>query len=101
MSNFGWFSGGVASWFTSWGMNALIFSWLVVGVLEAEPRWVGLAQSSTMLPSLALLLLGGATADRFDPRRLLITLHAVGTIPVLLLAGVVSSGSLSLALLLG
>ncbi len=101
MSTYRWFTAGVASWFTAWGMNALVFSWLVVGVLEAEPRWVGIAQTSTLLPSLFLLLFGGAVADRLDPRRLLIGLHLAAALPILALAGVVQVGALTLPLLLG
>ncbi len=100
MSTYGWFNGGVFSWFAAWGMNALIFSWLAVGVLKAEPFWVGVAQSSTMLPSLLLLLLGGAVADRFDPRRLLIGLHLLAVVPIVGLAIIVESDFLTLALLL-
>jgi MFS family permease len=53
-----------------------------------------------MLPSLALLLLGGATADRHDPRRLLILLHAVAALPPTALAVALATGRLSLAGLL-
>jgi MFS family permease len=101
VSTYHWFTAGVASWFTAWGMNALIFSWLVVGVLQAEAQWVGVAQSSIMLPSLFLLLFGGAVADRFDPRRLLVGLHLCAALPVLGLAALVGMGALSLALVLG
>jgi MFS family permease len=61
--------------------------------------YVGLAQTSTTLPALLLVLFGGALADRFDPRRLLVGLHAVAAVPVLLLAAAVASGGLSLFLL--
>ncbi|MCP5058954.1 MAG: MFS transporter [bacterium] len=101
MSSYGWFTAGVASWFTAWGMNGLVFSWLVVGVLDTEARWVGLAQSSTMFPALGLLLFGSTVADRFDPRRLLIGLHLAATLPILALAVVIGSGALSLTLLIG
>jgi len=101
VSSYGWFTAGATSWFTAWGMNGLVFSWLVVNVLETEARWVGLAQSSTMLPALGLLLFGGAVADRFDPRRLLIGLHLAATLPMLALAVAIEAGALSLTLLIG
>ncbi len=100
MSPLAWFNSSVAAWFTAWGMNALVFSWLVVGVLDAEPRWVGFAQSSTMLPSLLFLLFGGAVADRLDPRRWLVLLHVVCCLPILALAGIVHAGALAMPLLL-
>ncbi|MAE95111.1 MAG: hypothetical protein CL910_10660 [Deltaproteobacteria bacterium] len=100
MSTRAWFTGGVASWFTAWGMNALVFSWLVVGVLEAEARYVGIAQTSTMLPSLVLLLWGGALADRLDPRRVLVALHLLATLPILALSSLIAGGGLTLGILL-
>lgn len=100
MSPLAWFNGSVAAWFTAWGMNALVFAWLVVGVLDAEPRWVGFAQSSTMLPSLLFLLFGGAVADRLDPRRWLVLLHVVCCLPILGLAGMIHQGALAMPLLL-
>ena len=84
----------------SWGMNAVVFAWLVVEILEAPPRWVGIAQSSTMLPALALLLVGGAAADRLDPRRTMATLHLAAAVPMLGLAALVGLDAISLPLLL-
>jgi MFS family permease len=84
----------------SWGMNAVIFAWLVVEVLEAPPRWVGIAQSSTMLPALALLLVGGAAADRLDPRRTIVVLHLAAALPILGLATIAGSDTISIPLLL-
>ena len=96
---FAWFAAGVASWFGAWGMQVVLFSWLLVGELRASAEWVGIAQTSTMLPALVLLLVGGLVADRFDPRRLLIGLHVVAGVPVLVLALVVATGQLSLLIL--
>jgi MFS family permease len=70
-----WYVGGVGTWFAAMGMQSVLFSWLVVGELRAEPRWVGIAQSASMVPSFLLILLGGAIADRVDRRRLLVWLH--------------------------
>jgi MFS family permease len=81
-------------------MQSVIFSWLVVWDLQVSAEWVGVAQTTAMLPSLALLLLGGATADRHDPRRLLILLHALAALPPTLLAAAVATGRLSLGGLL-
>jgi MFS family permease len=95
-----WFIAGVASWFAAWGMQMVMFSWLVVGELGAEPQWVGVAQTSTMLPSLLLLLVGGVVADRFDARRLLVGLHLVAGVPVLLLAWATHEHRLTLPVLI-
>ncbi|MBW2698922.1 MAG: MFS transporter, partial [Deltaproteobacteria bacterium] len=77
---------GTGSWFGAWGMQQVLFSWIVVGELRASSEWVGIAQTSTMLPATLLLLAGGALADRVDPRRLLIAMNALAVVPVLLLS---------------
>jgi MFS family permease len=81
-------------------MQGVLFSWLVVGELQAEARWVGVAQSASMIPNLLLILLGGAVADRVDRRRLLIRLHAVAALLSASLLLVVWSGALSLSFLI-
>ena len=93
---YGGLVGSVASWFGAWGLQQVMFSWLVVGVLAAPAESVGIAQTSTMLPAIALLLVGGAVADRLDPRRLLIGLHLVAAVPMVLLALAVARGVLTL-----
>jgi len=99
-ASYGWFIAGVSSWFTAVGMQSVLFSWLVVGELHAEAKWVGIAQSAMMLPSLLLILLGGAVADRHDRRSLLIILHLIATLFSASLVTVVVSGKLSLPVLL-
>ena len=95
-----WFAAGVGSWFGAWGMQQVLFSWLVVGELHAEPSAVGVAQTATMLPALMLLLVGGAAAERADTRRLLVGLHALAALPVLILSATLAAGRLSFAGLL-
>ena len=91
-----WFTAETGSWFGAFGMQGVLFSWILVGELDAESQWVGTAQTSSMLPSLFLLLLGGVIADRFDPRRLLVVLHLLAPLPVVLLAGAAATDSLSI-----
>ena len=95
------FVAGVGSWFTAFGMQGVLFSWLVVGVLQANADWVGIAQSALMLPSILLVLLGGVVADRSDRRSLLLALHllAAGLSGCLVL--IVAQGWLSMSLLIG
>jgi len=64
-------------------MQTVGAQWLVVG--EPHPAtWVSLVQTATTLPVLLLALPSGALADRFDRRRLLLTvqvaLFAVGCV---------------------
>jgi MFS family permease len=97
---FPWYVAGVATWFAGFGMQQVLFSWLVVGELHAEPRWVGIAQSASMVPNFLLILLGGALADRHDRRGLLIRLHWIATAFAVGLAAVVASGAVSLGWLI-
>lgn len=77
-------------------MQQVLFSWIVVGELHASSEWVGIAQTSTMLPSLLFLLLGGVVADRLDPRNMLIVLHLLAAVPALALAAGSALGILGL-----
>jgi len=96
---YGWFILGVTAWFTAVGMQGVLFPWLVVGVLHAKAEWVGIAQSALMLPSVFFLLLGGAVADRYDRRTLLIVLHLVASVLSASLVIAVASETLSLPVL--
>lgn len=87
-----WFIAGTASWFGAFGMQQVILSWIVVGELGAPAETVGLVQTLNMLPALGLLLVGGAVADRRDPRGMLLAAHLLAPLPVLALAGVVAAG---------
>ena len=82
------------------GMQGVLFSWLVVGVLRAEAQWVGITQSTMMLPSVLLTLLGGAIADRYDNRLLLVILHVSSGFLSLGLLTIVTTGHLSMGSLL-
>jgi MFS family permease len=93
---FRWYGVGVGSWFGAWGMQQVLFSWILVGELKASSEWVGIAQTSTMLPALLLLMAGGAVADRVDPRRLLIALHVAAAMPVIALGLASASGALTM-----
>jgi MFS family permease len=95
-----WFIAGVGAWFAAIGMQSVIFSWLVVGVLRAKAEWVGIAQSASMIPLILFTLLAGAVADRRDRRVLLVGLHLLATLLSAGLVFVVASGWLSLPLLI-
>ncbi len=97
----GWFGATVASGFGAIGMQSLLFSWLIVGELRASPEWVGIAQTASALPQVALLLVGGAVADRLEPRRMLAAMHVAAALPPLALAAVVLTGGLSIESVIG
>ena len=97
---YGWFLAGTGSWFSAWGMQQVLFSWLVVGELHETAERAGVAVFALMIPTLIILLPAGATADRSDRRFLLALLHATAALLVLALAGSVAMGALSFPLLL-
>lgn len=67
-------------------MQQLLLSWVLVGILELPATEVGLLQALIGIPGIFLMLMGGASADSGDPRRLLIIVYLVGPIFPLLLA---------------
>ena len=71
-----------------------------MGELQASSEWVGISQTSMMIPSLFLLMAGGALADRLDPRRLLIAIHLIAAVPVLLLAWASATDRIELRVLI-
>jgi len=68
---FPWYLSGIASWFSSNGMQVILFPWLVTVVLHEPAARVGIAQMSLAAPSIVFMMLGGAMADRADLRQLL------------------------------
>ena len=92
---YGWFVAGVGSWFGAWGMQHVLFSWLVVGELRENPASVGLAQMFQMLPALGLMLFGGAIGDRLDRRRILLAAHAAAALAALAMSHIVANGQLT------
>ncbi len=94
-ASFPWYAGGTAAWFTAWGVVQLSLNWLIVGVLKESGSALGNAQSALQLPSLALLLFGGAVADRIDPRRILAAANVFALVPIAALALGLSQGAVT------
>ena len=97
---FPWYLAGIASWFSSYGMQTIVFPWLVAVVLHEPATRVGIAQMSLSAPSILFMMLGGALADRADVRRLLVRGHLLGALPPLALAAVIAMGEFSYAALI-
>ena len=91
---------GLATWFVPFGIQMVLFPWLVAVVLHMDAFAVGVAQMALMAPSLLFLPLGGLAADRGNPRTLLLRYHVLYAIPPLVLAGVLAMGGLSYPLLI-
>jgi MFS family permease len=94
---YGWYLATATTWFGGLGLQQVMLPWLVAGELEASAEWIGLVQTANMLPGLALLLIGGAVADRRDPRSLLTLLHVLATVPPLALATAIGMDGLSIS----
>ena len=62
---------------TAMAMQQLLITWLLVGILLLPAAQVGLLQALIGLPGIALMLWGGAVADRSDPRSLLIQVYSL------------------------
>ena len=57
------------AWFLAFGLQMVLFPYLVRVVLQENEIRFGLAQMSMQLPTVLLILLGGYAADRTDTRR--------------------------------
>ena len=95
-----WYLMGSATWFVAWGIQSVLFSWLVTMVLHESPQKVGVAQMTMMLPSLFLMLIGGSLADRFGSRRLALLAQSLAVLPPLGLAIAVFTNRVTFDLML-
>jgi|TARA_E500000178_G_scaffold100845_1_gene100223 MFS family permease len=59
----------ISTWFAAFGMQSVVFAWLVTMLLREPAERVGYAQMSILLPGMLLILLAGAIADRVGLRR--------------------------------
>lgn len=58
------------SWYLSYGMQSVVFAWLVTIILNETPDKVGLAQMAYLLPGTVFILIGGSIADQFGGRKI-------------------------------
>jgi len=76
-------------------MQQLLISWLLVGVLLLPADRVGVLQALMGIPGIFLMLWGGASADRADPRTLLMRVYVLAPILPLFLIIVINTTQLS------
>ncbi|MFP6837358.1 MAG: MFS transporter [Pseudomonadales bacterium] len=86
---------GSGSWFLAFGIQGVMFAWLVTMVLRESPEMVGIAQMMLLLPGTLLILIGGTYADRFGGRRILIGGQILAAFGPLFLAYLIWSDQLS------
>lgn len=92
---------GTGSWFLAFGVQSVMFAWLVTMVLHESPEKVGLAQMSLLLPGMLLILVGGSYADRFGARRVAVLAQSLALTGPLLLLAVVAAERLTFAVMIG
>lgn len=88
---------GASSWFLAFGMQTVLFAWLVTMVLRESPEMVGVAQMTLLLPGTLLILAGGAFADRYGGRRMAVAGQSAAILAPLMLLLLVASGRLTFA----
>ncbi|XOV85170.1 MAG: MFS transporter [bacterium] len=78
-----------STWFLAYGMQSVVFAWLVTIVLREPAELVGWAQTALLLPGMLFILLAGVLADRIGPdRQALYAQLAAALIPWLLIAAI-------------
>lgn len=92
---------GTATWFLAYGIQSVMFAWLVTMVLRESPERVGLAQMALLLPGTLFILIGGSYADRFGGRRMVVAAQSFAVLATGYLLFVVGTDRLSFPLMLG
>ena len=91
---------GTSSWFLAFGMQSVLFAWLLIMVLRESPEMVGVAQMTLLLPGTLLILAGGGLADRYGGRRMAMAAQSGATLAPLILLLLVALERLSFSSLL-
>lgn len=86
-------AGQVISFSGTW-MHVTAQGWLVYS-LTKSPFYLGVVAAASSLPIMLFSLLGGAVADRFRKRNLLLLTQGLSIIPALLIGALTSLGAIS------
>ncbi|WP_084419650.1 MFS transporter [Henriciella litoralis] len=82
------------SWFTAFGLQMVLFPYLITNRLGLGGTELGLANMALSAPSVIFLLLGGVIAERASGKSLLFILHLMAAVPAAGLAIVLTTGNL-------
>jgi len=82
---------GTGSWFLAFGIQSVMFAWLVTMVLHETPQMVGIAQMTMLIPTMLLILVGGSLADIVGGRRIVVAAQSMAALAPLFLFIVVVS----------
>ncbi len=92
---------GTGSWFFAFGIQSVMFAWLVTMVLHESPQMVGIAQMTMLIPTMLLILVGGSLADIIGGRRIVIVAQTIAALPPLFLFIVILRDQLTLTTMIG
>jgi MFS family permease len=85
---------GTGSWFFAFGIQSVVFAWLVTMVLHESPEMVGIAQMSLLIPATLFMLIGGSLSDHYGGRRVVLIAQTCAAIAPLYLILTVITGRL-------
>ncbi len=86
-------TGQVISYSGTW-MHSTAQGWLVYS-LTKSPFYLGMVSAASWLPILLLSLVGGAVADRFSKRNLLLATQALSIMPALVIGILTATGTVT------
>ncbi|MBL4681858.1 MAG: MFS transporter [Pseudomonadales bacterium] len=86
---------GAGSWFLAYGIQVVVFAWLITIVLHESAKMVGFAQMAFMVPATLFMLMGGSLADQLGGRRVVIAGHIIASIAPLFLTLVIITNQLN------
>lgn len=84
-----------SSWFLAFGIQMVVFAWLITIQLNESPTRVGVAQMALLLPSLVFILVGGSLADRYGGRLIAMIGQSAAALGPIGLTLIIVSGHLS------
>ena len=88
-------------WFLAFGLQMVLFPYLVRVILQENEIRFGLAQMSMQLPTALLILVGGFMADRVDTLRVVVVGCGIAAVAFLGLAAIMVTGGLTYGLMIG
>lgn len=77
--------GGIATWFTSHGLQFVMVPTLVIVTLGGSAGQLAAAQVALALPQVFLMLYAGSVADKNDSRQILLAVNLLAAIPPMIL----------------
>lgn len=87
--------GGIATWFTSHGLQFVMVPTLVVVTLGGSGSELAAAQVALALPQVFLMLYAGSIADKMDGRKILLWVNLLAALPPIALGWLTYSGQVA------